>query len=167
MPCQHKQSVANVDLRLRCLRAPPSSAMRVFSCGTGDDVVFGSRSVFMAGDAGENKHIVIGDGAMVRRMTTSPHTTASRGSTKSRRSRTHHMPRAHVYRTLLCVQVADRCVVLPGVRVGRAAVLGSGAIAHKDAAFPPGSTWLGACVHVWASSIGVSLVVEVRGSSLV
>lgn len=39
--------------------------------------------------------------------------------------------------------VADRCVLLPGVRVGRNAVLGSGTLAPKGFEAPAGSVWLG------------------------
>ena len=40
--------------------------------------------------------------------------------------------------------VADRCVLLPGVSVGRNAVLGSGTLAPTGFDFTPGSTWVGA-----------------------
>lgn len=39
--------------------------------------------------------------------------------------------------------VADRCVLLPGVHVGRNAVLGSGTLATKGFEAPAGSVWLG------------------------
>jgi len=39
--------------------------------------------------------------------------------------------------------IADRCVVLPGVKVGRAAVLGSGSLAPEDMDVPVGSVWVG------------------------
>jgi hypothetical protein len=39
--------------------------------------------------------------------------------------------------------VADRCVLLPGVRVGRNSVLGSGTLATKGFEAPAGSVWLG------------------------
>ncbi|BDA51313.1 probable peroxisomal-coenzyme A synthetase at N-terminal half [Coccomyxa sp. Obi] len=39
--------------------------------------------------------------------------------------------------------VADRCVLLPGTRVGRNAVLGSGTLAPKGFDAPGGSVWLG------------------------
>lgn len=44
--------------------------------------------------------------------------------------------------------VADRCVLLPGVEVGRNAVLGSGTFAPPGFQVPAGSIWLGcvACV---------------------
>jgi hypothetical protein len=39
--------------------------------------------------------------------------------------------------------LADRCVLLPGVVLGRQAVLGSGGIGPKSFTFPPGSAWVG------------------------
>lgn len=39
--------------------------------------------------------------------------------------------------------VADRCVVLPGVQLGKNCVLGSGTLATGDKKYPPGSTWAG------------------------
>lgn len=39
--------------------------------------------------------------------------------------------------------VADRCILLPGVRVKKGAVLGSGALACEDMEVPLGSVWLG------------------------
>ncbi|RYG69938.1 hypothetical protein EON64_01440 [archaeon] len=39
--------------------------------------------------------------------------------------------------------VADRCVILPGARVKRGAVLGSGALAAEDMVVPVGSIWVG------------------------
>lgn len=39
--------------------------------------------------------------------------------------------------------VADRCVVLPGVRLRRGAVLGSGSLAAEGADMPMGSVWVG------------------------
>lgn len=39
--------------------------------------------------------------------------------------------------------IADRCVILPGVIVRRAAVLGSGSLAHEDMDVPVGSVWVG------------------------
>ncbi len=39
--------------------------------------------------------------------------------------------------------VADRCVLLPGTRIGRNAVLGSGTLAPKGFDAPGGSVWLG------------------------
>ncbi|KAJ3069860.1 hypothetical protein HDU98_007071 [Podochytrium sp. JEL0797] len=40
--------------------------------------------------------------------------------------------------------VADRCVVLPGVSVGRNAMIGSGSLLGKNGKYPAGSTWIGA-----------------------
>ncbi len=39
--------------------------------------------------------------------------------------------------------VADRCVILPGVRLSRGAVLGSGSLAAEDMVIPVGSVWVG------------------------
>lgn len=39
--------------------------------------------------------------------------------------------------------VADRCVILPGVTLGKGAVLGSGALAYEDMTIEVGSVWLG------------------------
>ncbi|KAI0933437.1 putative NRPS-like protein biosynthetic cluster [Taiwanofungus camphoratus] len=39
--------------------------------------------------------------------------------------------------------VADRCVLLPGVQVGRRAVLGSGSLARRDGVYEDNSTWMG------------------------
>ena len=39
--------------------------------------------------------------------------------------------------------IADRCIILPGVTVGRCAVLGSGSLAREDMKFPVGSVWVG------------------------
>ena len=39
--------------------------------------------------------------------------------------------------------VADRCVILPGVRLSRGAVLGSGSLAAEDMNIPVGSVWVG------------------------
>lgn len=39
--------------------------------------------------------------------------------------------------------VADRCVILPGVNLGRSAVLGSGSLAAEDMKIPVGSVWVG------------------------
>ncbi|KAJ3290793.1 hypothetical protein HDU79_002958 [Rhizoclosmatium sp. JEL0117] len=39
--------------------------------------------------------------------------------------------------------IADRCVVLPGVTVGRNAMIGSGSLLCKNGYYPPGSTWIG------------------------
>jgi acetyltransferase-like isoleucine patch superfamily enzyme len=39
--------------------------------------------------------------------------------------------------------VADRCVILPGVILGRGAVLGSGSLAGEDMKIPVGSVWVG------------------------
>lgn len=39
--------------------------------------------------------------------------------------------------------IADRCVVLPGVRVRRGAVLGSGTLTSEDMDLPVGSVWVG------------------------
>ena len=39
--------------------------------------------------------------------------------------------------------VADRCVLLPGTRVGRGAVLGSGTLVPKGFRIPNKSVWLG------------------------
>ncbi|KII85716.1 hypothetical protein PLICRDRAFT_116163 [Plicaturopsis crispa FD-325 SS-3] len=39
--------------------------------------------------------------------------------------------------------VADRCVLLPGVRVGRRTVMGSGALGKRDGMYEDNSTWMG------------------------
>eukprot|EP01038_Epipyxis_sp_PR26KG_P009637 gene9637-12976_t len=39
--------------------------------------------------------------------------------------------------------IADRCVILPGVTIGKGAILGSGSIAHEDFEAPMGSVWVG------------------------
>lgn len=39
--------------------------------------------------------------------------------------------------------VADRCQLLPGVTLGKNAMLGSGTVGHKDASFPDNSVWVG------------------------
>ncbi|KAI8609893.1 hypothetical protein BC830DRAFT_795380 [Chytriomyces sp. MP71] len=39
--------------------------------------------------------------------------------------------------------IADRCVVLPGVTVGKSCMIGSGSLLCKNGYYPPGSTWIG------------------------
>ena len=39
--------------------------------------------------------------------------------------------------------VADRCVLLPGTRIGRGAVIGSGTLIPKDFSVQSESVWLG------------------------
>ncbi|KAJ3020617.1 UNVERIFIED_CONTAM: hypothetical protein HDU68_010095 [Siphonaria sp. JEL0065] len=39
--------------------------------------------------------------------------------------------------------IADRCVILPGVVVGKNAMIGSGSLLYKNGKFAPGSTWIG------------------------
>mmetsp|Transcript_154873 Transcript_154873/g.281597 ORF Transcript_154873/g.281597 Transcript_154873/m.281597 type:complete len:1558 (-) Transcript_154873:324-4997(-) len=39
--------------------------------------------------------------------------------------------------------VADRCQILPGVTLGRNAMLGSGTVGHKDCSFASNSVWVG------------------------
>ncbi|TPX69966.1 hypothetical protein SpCBS45565_g02004 [Spizellomyces sp. 'palustris'] len=39
--------------------------------------------------------------------------------------------------------IADRCVLLPGVTIGRNAIMGSGGLARKGTHYPAGSIWLG------------------------
>jgi acetyltransferase-like isoleucine patch superfamily enzyme len=39
--------------------------------------------------------------------------------------------------------IADRCVLLPGVRVGRRTVMGSGSLGRRDAQYEDNSTWMG------------------------
>ncbi|KAJ3381630.1 hypothetical protein HDU84_004975 [Entophlyctis sp. JEL0112] len=39
--------------------------------------------------------------------------------------------------------VADRCVVLPGVVIGKNATIGSGSLLRKNGFYPPGSVWVG------------------------
>ena len=39
--------------------------------------------------------------------------------------------------------IADRCVLLPGTRLGKGSVLGSGSLAKEDFEAPVGSVWLG------------------------
>ncbi|TPX75427.1 hypothetical protein CcCBS67573_g03290 [Chytriomyces confervae] len=40
--------------------------------------------------------------------------------------------------------LADRCVVLPGVVIGKNAMIGTGTLLGKNGYYPPGSTWIGA-----------------------
>ena len=40
--------------------------------------------------------------------------------------------------------IADRVILLPGTTVGKRAVMGSGALGRRDAAYAPGSVWMGA-----------------------
>jgi hypothetical protein len=42
--------------------------------------------------------------------------------------------------------IADRCVLLPGVTVGRKAVMGSGCLAKRDGYYEDNSTWMGNCM---------------------
>jgi hypothetical protein len=39
--------------------------------------------------------------------------------------------------------IADRVVLLPGVKIGKFTVMGSGALALRDTEYKDGSTWLG------------------------
>lgn len=39
--------------------------------------------------------------------------------------------------------IADRVILLPGVRVGRRAVLGSGTMTTRNAVYEERSTWMG------------------------
>lgn len=39
--------------------------------------------------------------------------------------------------------IADRCVILPGVKLRRGAILGSGSLAAEDFDMPVGSIWVG------------------------
>ncbi|KAF7289447.1 Peroxisomal-coenzyme A synthetase [Mycena chlorophos] len=49
--------------------------------------------------------------------------------------------------------IADRCVLLPGCKVGRRTVMGSGALGMRDADYKDGSTWLGTdCLDKGSSS---------------
>ncbi len=43
--------------------------------------------------------------------------------------------------------IADRVVLLPGVKIGRLTVMGSGALALRDMEYKDGSTWLGKGMH--------------------
>lgn len=69
----------------------------------GDDVIFGSKSHIVCGDAMECFPVIIDDGAMC----------------------------------------ADNCVILPGARVGRNAILGSGGLLKKHFNLADGSIWYG------------------------
>ena len=39
--------------------------------------------------------------------------------------------------------VADRVVLMPGTRVGRRTVMGTGALGKRDTNYEDGSTWMG------------------------
>jgi len=39
--------------------------------------------------------------------------------------------------------IADRCVLLPGTKVGHRAVMGSGALSKRNGVYENGSTWMG------------------------
>jgi carbonic anhydrase/acetyltransferase-like protein (isoleucine patch superfamily) len=39
--------------------------------------------------------------------------------------------------------IADRVVLLPGAKIGRLALMGSGALAMRDKEYKEGSIWLG------------------------
>jgi hypothetical protein len=39
--------------------------------------------------------------------------------------------------------IADRVVLLPGCKVGRRTVMGSGALGKRDTVYEDGSTWMG------------------------
>ncbi|KAI1917864.1 hypothetical protein LOZ12_000356 [Ophidiomyces ophidiicola] len=41
------------------------------------------------------------------------------------------------------VMVADRTVILPGTKVGRSAILGTGALTRRNGVYPPDSVWVG------------------------
>ena len=85
----------------------------------GDDVVFGSRSEFLTTDGAGTAKIVIGPGGRLERI-----------------------------RIMLCLiptsaMVSDRIVALPGTRIGRQTIMGSGAVCKRDTTYGDGETWLG------------------------
>ena len=85
----------------------------------GDDVVFGSRSEFLTTDGAGTAKIVIGAGGRLERI-----------------------------RIMLCLiptsaMVSDRIVALPGTRIGRQTIMGSGAVCKRDTTYGDGETWLG------------------------
>ncbi|KAJ7607839.1 acetyl-CoA synthetase-like protein [Mycena polygramma] len=51
--------------------------------------------------------------------------------------------RSEVFTTDRIAMIADRVVLLPGCKVGRRTVMGSGAIGMRDTEYRDGSTWLG------------------------
>ncbi|KAJ1551615.1 hypothetical protein HK096_006770 [Nowakowskiella sp. JEL0078] len=62
-------------------------------------------------------------------------------------SRTHIITRNSMGRGAVVIEagamIADRCVLLPGVHVGRHTMLGTGSLGKQNNAYPAGSVWLG------------------------
>ncbi len=87
----------------------------------GDDVVFGSRSEILTTDCIGSGKIVIKAGG----QSFSP------------------VISILLVDRLRLAMIADRVVLLPGVTIGRRAVLGSGTMTRRGASYEDGSTWLG------------------------
>jgi hypothetical protein len=53
------------------------------------------------------------------------------------------MPISFLYQFILPAMVADRVVVLPGTKIGRGTIMGSGALCKRDTTYADGETWMG------------------------